>query len=262
MEKIQQALERARKERQDEDKNKKNKTDQSHVADVQSIVYTRTRTVSGDAFLHRENRLLNAMEHNTYADSFKILSTQVMQRMEENHWGSLAITSVGESEGKTTTAINLGISISKEVEYTVLLVDTNLRKPKLHEYFGIKPGLGLSDYLQDGIDLADLFIKPENLNHFVILPGGTPILNSSEMLGSPKMYSLVEELKERYPKRIIIFDVPPVLKTAETLSFVPTIDCVLVVVEDDETKESELRNTIDLLSVTNIIGTVLNKAKY
>ena len=87
-------------------------------------------------------------------------------------------------------------------------------------------------------------------------------MNSSEMLGSPKMCTLVEELKVRYPKRIIIFDLPPVLQTADTLSFVPCIDCALVVVEDDITKEDELKQTIELLSVTNIIGTVLNKARY
>lgn len=260
MEKIQQALERARAERKGVNKN--NNVKPGHAVDVQSIEYTRTKTVSANEAFHRENRLVSSMDQNAYTDSFKILSTQIIQRMTENGWSTLAITSVGNDEGKTTTAINLGISIAKEVEYTVLLVDVNLRKPKLHEYFDIKPEFGLSDYINKDIDIADLFIKPDNLNHFVILPGGTPVLNSSEMMGSPKMSSLVGELKERYPKRIIIFDLPPVLKTAETLSFAPYVDCVLVVVEDDETKETELKQTIDLLSVTNVIGTVLNKAKY
>ena len=82
------------------------------------------------------------MEHSTYADAFKILSTQVMQRMHEHQWSSLAITSVGDDEGKTTTAINLGISIAKEIEYTVLLVDANLRNPSIHKYFGITPEHG------------------------------------------------------------------------------------------------------------------------
>ena len=260
MEKIQQALERARKQREGSDKSAS--TSQSHSEDVQSIEYTRTKSMQGHVGLQRENRILSAMEHNDYADAFKILSTQVMQRMEEHQWSSLAVTSVGEDEGKTTTAINLGISIAKEIEYTVLLVDTNLRKPELHKYFGITPELGLSDYLQSDIDLADLLIKPGDIDNFVILPGGSPILHSTELLGSPKMCSLAEELKARYPKRIIIFDLPPVLKTADTLSFVPCVDCALIVVEDDTTKETELKQTIEILSVTNIIGTVLNKARY
>ena len=260
MEKIQQALERARQQREGSDK--KAGTAKGHAEDVQSIEYTRTRSMQGLADLQRENRILSAMEHSDYADAFKMLSTQVMQRMDEHQWSSLAVTSVADGAGKTTTAINLGISIAKEIEYTVLLVDGNLRKPELHKYFGITPELGLSDYLKNDIDLADIFIRPGDIDHFVILPGGEPIMNSTEMLGSPKMCSLVDELKARYPKRIIIFDMPPVLNVADTVSFVPCVDCALIVVEDDTTKQLELEQAIDLLSVTNVIGTVLNKARY
>jgi protein-tyrosine kinase len=260
MEKIQQALERAKQQRQNADKSAVKR--QEKATDVQSIEYTRTQSVEGHLETQRENRILSAMEHSAYADAFKILSTQVMQRMDEHQWSSLAVTSVGDDEGKTTTAINLGISIAKEVEYTVLLVDANLRKPELHKYFGITSELGLSDYLQSDIDIADILIKPGEVDHLVFLPGGTPIMNSTEMLGSPKMCSLAQELKDRYPKRVIIFDLPPVLSTADTLSFVPCVDCALVVVEDDTTKEADLKKTIDLLSVTNIIGTVLNKSQY
>ena len=260
MEKIQQALERAKRQREAGDKTVS--TRENHAENVQSIQYTRTKSIEGHVDLQRENRILSAMEHNKYADAFKILSTQVMQRMDEHQWTSLAVTSAGDNEGKTTTAINLGISIAKEIEYTVLLVDANLRNPELHKYFGITPELGLSDYLMKDADLADVLIRPGDIDHFVILPGGAPLMNSSEMLGSPKMCTLVEELKARYPKRIVIFDMPPVLLTADTLSFAPCIDCALVVVEDDITKEDELQQTIELLSVTNIIGTVLNKARY
>ncbi len=263
MEKIQQALERAKLQREANSKNNKGATNrQAQASDVQSIIYTQTQSIEGHVGTQRENRILSAMEHNEYADAFKILSTQVMQRMDEHQWSSLAVTSVGDDEGKTTTAINLGISIAKEIEYTVLLVDTNLRNPELHKYFGITPEAGLSDYLRDDVDLADILIRPGEIDHFVILPAGAPIMNSTEMLGSPKMCTLVEELKDRYPKRIVIFDLPPILNTADALSFVPCLDCALIVVEDDTTKEAELKQAVELLSVTNILGTVLNKARY
>lgn len=260
MEKIQQALERARKQREGQDKNVSAR--QNHAEEVQSIEYSQTRSVEGLLEKQRNNRILSAMEHGEYADAFKILSTQVIQRMEEHHWSALAVTSAGDDEGKTTTAINLGISIAKEIEYTVLLVDANLRNPELHTYFGIQSEKGLSDYLNDDIELSDLMIRPGNLEHFVILPGGAPIINSSEMLASPKMCSLVEELKERYPKRIVIFDMPPVLNVADTVSFAPCVDCALLVVEDDVTRQADLERAIELMSVTNILGTVLNKSRY
>ena len=261
MEKIQQAIDKARVNRENNHKMQAVST-AANVTDVDKIEYTHTQQIKCPESLQRENRILSGMDHNRYADAFKILSTQVIQRLEDNNWKSLAITSVDEGAGKTTTAINLGISIAKEVEYTVLVIDANLRNPALHQYFGVKPKYGLSDYLTSDLALSDLLIKPENINHFVVLPGGTPVANSSELLASPKMTALVDEIKDRYPKRIIIFDLPAVLGVADTLSFAPSVDAALVVVEDDVTKESDLKDAIELLSVTNVIGTVLNKSAY
>ena len=261
MEKIQQALEKARQERQSGSV-KHSKENRQHAVDVGAIKYTRTQTVESSPILMRENRLVNTMEEGKYTDALKILSTQVLQRMEENHWSSIAVTSAESGVGVTSTAINLGISIAKEVEYTVLLVDTNLRHSSVHEYFGIVPKYGLSDYLMSDIELSDILIHPKGIDHFVILPAGKPQMASSELLGSPKMCTLVQELTNRYPKRIIIFDAPPVLSTADTIAFLPCIDAALVVVEDDETRASDLKSAIDMLSVTNVIGTVLNKVVH
>ena len=263
MEKIKQAVEKARQEReQGEVSPSKTKAKPQPDSDISSIQYTQTRSVEGSHDLMRENRLISSMEHSEYTDAIKILSTQVLQRMKENHWSSIAVTSPRKAEGKTSIAINLGISIAQEVEYTVLVIDANIRHPNLHEYFGINPEHGLSDYLTTDVELSSLLINPKGLDHFVILPAGKPLMSSSELLSSPKMCSLVEELTSRYPKRIIIFDLPPVLDTADALAFVPCIDTALVVVEDDVTKEEDLKSAIEMLSVTDIIGTVLNKSIY
>ena len=261
MEKIKQALDKARAERQ-QSGSRPLSSGVRGGGSPSTIQYTKTMSIEGSDILMRENRLLSNTEHSEYADALKILSTQVLQRMSENHWGSLAVTSTTKTEGKTTIAINLGISISKEVDYTVLVVDANLRHPNMHEFFGIRPQYGLSDYLTSDIELSDILINPKGIDHFVFLPAGKPTRSSSELLRSPKMCSLVEELTTRYPKRIIIFDLPPVLDTADTIAFVPCVESVLVVVEDDITKEGDLKSAIEMLSVTNVIGTVLNKAVY
>ena len=261
MEKIKQALEKAREEREKAD-NQRGSPAIGVVEKSSPYQYTQTRSIEGSPHMMRENRLVSALEQGKYSDAMKILSTQIIQRMLENHWNTVAVTSPRHGEGKTTISINLGISIAREVEYTVLLVDANLRSPRVHEYFGIQPEYGLSDYLTRDVELSDILINPKGHEHFVLLPGGKPLQSSSEMLASPKMCSLVEELTNRYTKRIIIFDTPPVLETADTLAFVPCVDTALVVVEDDVTKESDLKSAIDMLSVTNIIGTVLNKSIY
>ena len=261
MEKIKQALDKARQERE------KNSAQQSApvagmAGSASAIQYTKTQSVNSSPVLMRENRLISSMEPGEYTDALKILSTQVLQRMEENHWGSIAITSPRLAAGKTTIAINLGLSIAKEVDYTVLLVDANLRHPNIHQYFGIEPEYGLSDYLTKNIELSDILINPRGIDRFVLLPAGKPHSLSTELLGSPRMCDLVQELTSKYPKRIIIFDLPSILITADALAFVPCVDCSLVVVEDDVTKESDLKAAIDMLSVTNVIGTVLNKSMY
>ncbi len=232
----------------------------SSTAVPSSIVYTQTRTIDVAPDFLREKRIISGAEHNAFTDAYRILRTQVQQRLKEKGWNSIAITSPGNSEGKTLTAINLAISLAMEVKYTVLLVDADLRHPSIHSFFGLETEYGLSEYLTDNKPLAELLIHPSNLPRFVILPGGRSLNNSSEMLNSPKMVHLVEELKTRYPSRIVIFDLPPILSAADALVFSPYIDSAVLVIEEGKTQREDVRQAIDLLQGTNLIGTVLNKS--
>jgi Mrp family chromosome partitioning ATPase len=142
----------------------------------------------------------------------------------------------------------------------VLLVDADLRHPSVHSYFGIEAEYGLSDYLTADKLLSELLIHPEEIPGLVILPGGKPLANSAEMLNSPKMARLVEELKTRYPSRIILFDLPPLLGAADTLAFSPYVDAALLVIEDGKTQAEDVKRALGLLQGTSLIGTVLNKS--
>ena len=178
MEKIKHALEKARQERAQNAAVVQPR--EQPFSDVPSIKYSKTRSVESSPEKMRESRLVNSMEQGEYTDALKILRTQVLQRMKENHWNTIAVTSPRRSEGKTTIAINLGISIAKEVEYTVLVVDANLRHPNIHDYFGIGPKYGLSDYLTRNIDLSEILVNPKGLDHFVILPAGRALQSSAQ----------------------------------------------------------------------------------
>lgn len=259
MERIKQALEKAREERI---KAGGASDFASGTTPAGQIMYTHTRTEEVPASFLREMRVITAIETGEFTDSYKILRTQVLQRLRENQWNALAVTSPMSGEGKTLTAINLAISLAREVDYTVLLVDADLRSPSVHTYFGINPEKGLSDYLTDDVPLPQLLIHPSGIGRFVILPGGKPLENSSEMLNSPKMARLVEELKSRYSSRIVLFDLPPLLSTADTLAFSPYVDAALLVIEAGKTPTHDIeRATSLLLQNTKLIGTVLNKAQ-
>lgn len=232
------------------------------AASSEQITYTQTRQVAVRDEVLREHRIISAVDPDSeFAQSYKILRTRVLQQMRRNDWNVLAVTSPGESEGKSLTAINLAMSMAMEVTGTVLLVDANLHHPQIHQLLGFKPKLGLSDYLLDQAEVPDVLINT-GVDRFVILPGKDALENPSEMLGSPKMINLVEELKTRYPARIVIFDLPPVLTAADVLAFSPFVDTTLLVVEDGKTQSEELTRARDMiLKSTNIIGTVLNKVR-
>jgi capsular exopolysaccharide synthesis family protein len=262
MERIKQALEKARQERQLTGGLPGGSfgAAKKHVS-PSSVTYTQTKTVEVSSDLMKDRRILSEYHQGVFPDAYKMLRTQVLQRLGEKGWNSLAVTSPGVSEGKTLTAINLAISLSMEVNYTVLLVDADLRHPGVHTHFGINAERGLSDYLTDSLPLSDLLIHPANIPGFVILPGGKPLLNSAEMLNSPKMIRLVEELKSRYPSRIVIFDLPPVLNAADALAFSPYVDAALLVIEEGKSQREDVKHAVELLQCTNLIGTVLNKSR-
>ena len=260
MERIKKALEKAREMREGGAGSPDSQDNAVAHKDIEEIKYTQTSVVKIPRQMLSDHHVITDDNSTEYIDSIKILRTQVMQRMVENNWNTLAITSAGDSEGKTLTAINLGLNIAKDVGYTVLLVDANLQTPGVHRTLGIKPEYGLSDYLVNDVPLNKIFIKPDGFGDFSILPSGGTLKNSAEMLGSPRMKALVEELKTRYPKRIILFDVPPMLGKADTMAFIPYVDASLLVIEDGVTKESDLKKTVELLSNGNIIGSVLNKS--
>ena len=260
MERIKQALDKARQERQIRQTGSPPPATAAQPR-TGTVVYDQTREITLDDNVLRENRILTGLEPGPFTDAYNLLRTQVLQRFKENSWNVLAVTSPGSGAGKTLTAINLAISIAREVDYTVLLVDANLRHPWMLEHLGLEHRKGLSDYLIDDTPISELLIKPGRVEHLVILPGGRPLVNSAEALNSPKMAQLVKDMKSRYHSRIIIFDLPPVLTSADALAFSPYVDAALLVIEDGVTQKHELEHAIELLSTTNIIGTVLNKAE-
>jgi capsular exopolysaccharide synthesis family protein len=194
-----------------------------------------------------------------YTDAFKILSTHVSQKLRDRNWNTLAITSPNEHEGKTLVAVNLAISLAMELHQTALLVDADLRRPTVRSVFELAPGPGLSDHLISQVPIEQLLINP-GIEGLVILPGGAPLLNSSELLGGRQMTQLVKDLKERYRSRVVVFDLPPVLSAADVLAFAPQVDAALLVVEEGKTHVDDVVNAAEFLAGTTLLGTVLNKS--
>jgi protein-tyrosine kinase len=224
------------------------------------IVYSRTKVFSPVAQHLEGHRVIPPSAGGRVAAAYRMLRTQVLQRMDAHNWRTLGVFSARAEDGKTTTAINLAASMGSDHLHTVLLVDLDLRRPTLADYFGLSPQFGVDDVLLGRAPLEDCLYHPEGFERLVLLPARAGLDNSSEILSGPPGRALVAELHARYPERVIIFDLPPVLNADDALSFAPQVECGLVVAAEGRSRRTDLVRTIELLEKTPLVGTVLNRA--
>ena len=212
----------------------------------QSPVYAESKTVAIDLNTAVKNHCVALSPGFAEVDYYKVLRTQLRQIGKKKAWNTIMVTSVGPGEGKTVTAINLAVTYAREYSQTVLLVDADLRMQSIHRYLGYPSSLGLLDYLEEKVPMNDIVTWP-GIENFTIISGSRTIEASSELMGSPRMQDLVGDLKSRYADRTVIFDVPPVLGGADALAFAPLMDCILLVVGAGITRQSDLKNALELL---------------
>jgi capsular exopolysaccharide synthesis family protein len=194
--------------------------------------------------------------------AYKILRTRVLRRLEANQWHSFAVTGVTVGEGKTLTAINLAIALAQDPSTWVALIDLDLQRPRVAEYLGMRNGRGekgLSDYLNGNASFENIVYSPD-IERLAVIPNFSTIVNSSEMLSSSRMAELMQALDAETPRRILIFDMPPVLAADDVLAFAPQIDGLLLVVAEGTTDRNSLRSAKEVLAEMNLLGVVLNRS--
>jgi receptor protein-tyrosine kinase len=169
------------------------------------------------------------------------------------------VTSSLPGEGKSFTAINLAISMAMEMDRTVLLVDADVAKPRVPEYLGIHADKGLLDVLQDkDLKLSDVLIKTD-IAKLTVLPAGRTYKRATELLASAAMTRLVEDIGNRYPDRIILFDSPPLLATSESSVLATHMGQIVMVVEAERTSQEAVREALSHIHSCEVVGMLLNK---
>lgn len=227
---------------------------------AEHIEYTQTRTVQLDEQVLEKNRVIAGFRHDERAEVYRQLRSQILPQMKAHGWRTLALTSPGENAGKTLTAVNLAISISQELNQTVMLVDLDLRSPSVHQTLGFEVEKGVADCIQTGEPVENVLLNPQ-YKRLVVLPGRALGSYSSELLTSPNMKAMMNEIVNRYESRIIIFDLPPLLRNDDALVFTPQVDATLLVVENGVSTADQVKRCLHLLESSNLLGTILNKAR-
>lgn len=208
---------------------------------------------------HLERNRIVAFNKNHHANwAFDVLRTKVLQKMDEHGWRTLAITSPTLESGKTVIAINLASSIAHQTQRTAMLVDFDLRRPMVASYLGLKRQVSFNDVLSGKAEVPQALVNP-GLPRLVVLPTALPMPKSSEVLSSSRVAGIIDDLRDRYQDRIVIFDLPPVLVADDVLAVLPRIDCVLMVIGSGMSNQKEIEEAMRQVGNANLLGVVLNK---
>lgn len=201
------------------------------------------------------------------AEEFRLIKRPLLQNATAtgptaiDNGSLIMVTSAMPGEGKSFTAINLAISMAMELDYTVLLVDADVSRPSVLNRLGLPPERGLMDVLSGEVsDLGDVLLRT-NIEKLSILPAGMPHSRATEMLASDSMNRLLEQIANRYPDRIVVFDSPPLLVTTEARVLATHMGQVVIVVEAESTTHGTIKQALATIESCPVKLMVLNKSR-
>ncbi|MEP4199311.1 MAG: CpsD/CapB family tyrosine-protein kinase [Aliishimia sp.] len=195
------------------------------------------------------------------ASQFDKLRTRIMHHMQANGWRRVAITSPGPSSGKSTTVLNLGFSLARQMTSRVIISEMDLRKPSLRRILQLKTERNFTEVVRGNGTFAEHAVR---LRRNLALGMARNFVDSSaELLQSPALAGCLDEIEETYDPTLMLFDMPPFQVSDDMMAFADKVDCVLIMAAAEKTKMRELDECErEISNVTNVLGVVLNKCRY
>lgn len=195
----------------------------------------------------------------TALEAYKSARTNMIFAMPGDGCKTILITSSFPTEGKTTTCVNLSI-VFAQTGKRVLVIDCDLRKPRIHKLFRVKNDIGITDVLV-GMKTVDEVIKKDEKSGLNFIFCGTVPKTPAELLASPKMDAVLDELKEKFD--YIFIDVPPVMLVTDALVIAPKTSAVFVVARQNYTEKDGLKEAVSKLEFIGCkpTGVILNGVK-
>ena len=191
------------------------------------------------------------------SEAYRNIRTSILLSFSEKPPKKIVISSPNPAEGKTTTVINTAIALS-QTGAQVLIIDTDLRKPRVHKVFDQENGVGLSNFLSGHAEL-DSIIKKTEVPNLYYIPSGPIPPNPSELVSSNRFKNMLASLGERFDH--LVLDSPPVLGFADAIILSTSVDGVILVVLGGKTPRETLQRAKDVLHQVNvkILGVVINR---
>lgn len=218
------------------------------------------RTFPLDREALRQRRVVFPDEESLAGDAYRMLRTQLLQRVRQRGARVIGVASPADGDGKTLTAVNLALALAAEPNQTILLVDMDLRRPSIAKLLGIPEMYGVDGVLRGEINVDEALWRPEGRDRLAILPSAEMSGSSSEVLASERTRAFLQEIRTRYSDRLVLLDLPPVLLTDDVLTLAPMLDGVLLVISEQRTRREDLQRAQTLLADVPQLGSVLNRA--
>jgi Mrp family chromosome partitioning ATPase len=224
-------------------------------------------TVSVNAEHLSANRIVTAVREDPAHTAFDVLRTRLLQALVDNGWKRVAITSPTKDCGKTFTAANLAISMSRQENCRTILLDCDMRRPSLHRVMGVQRPGSMGDMLR-GMRAPEDHLLRLGTNDFHaghnIAFGFNSVIEpyASELLQDPRAAETLDRVEKTYAPDAVLFDLPPALYYDDVIAFRPHFDGVLLVVGGGVTTQKEIKEVERRLGEsTPLLGMVLNKAE-
>ena len=170
----------------------------------------------------------------------------------------IVVTSALPGDGKTFTSVNLALSIARERDVSVLLIDADAPKPHISELFGVSQERGLLDALINEDETVEGLVLPTSIQGLSILPAGTRLDNATELLASNRLRTVLWDLCVHQPRRLVLLDSPPLLVAAEGRALVPSAGQIVLVVRAGQTPPQAVQDAVALFGEHQAGGIVLN----
>ncbi|MDA7423500.1 CpsD/CapB family tyrosine-protein kinase [Thalassococcus lentus] len=213
------------------------------------------------------NRIVTASRDDPAHTAFDVLRTRLLQALSEHGWKRVAITSPTKDCGKTFTAANLAISLSRQENCRTLLIDCDMRRPSLHKVMGVKAPAPVGDMLRGRISPQDHLMRLGENNFHAghnIAFGFNNVIEpyASELLQDPRTVESLAQVEKTFEPDVMLFDLPPALFYDDVIAFRPMFDGVLLVLGGGITTEKEIKEVERRLGdSTPLLGMILNKAE-
>jgi len=275
MERLQEALSRARERRQQTDRKPVVPAAAATAPTAEPAVETAAppaRSADTDAAWQRlkqfepRERTLRGNRVLSYfggaeAGPVDMLRTKMLHQIKKSGWRRIIVTSPTSKCGKTTMVANLAFSLSRQTELRTLVIDVDMRRPELLPLLGVKADLAFARYLLgEGPAERHMIAYGHNVAFGL---NRVPVARSSELLQSDFARRQIEAIEQAYRPDIVLFDAPPVLASDDTLSFLDFTDAALIVAAAEMTSINEVDVTeTEVAAATNVLGVVLNKARF